>query len=280
MAKQDLRVKKELPDTSVIPQGEEMGKYVFYAAIAVLIVIVVLGIVVTKISTSKDDTVQLTVLCGGSFRYPTEKLIRMFGEGSGVNIEVSFGGSEDHLPHVQAHQAGDIYITHSPYMKYTEDAQASTRWVPVGYVRPVLVTKKGNPLNLQKIEDLAQPGVKVALPDSKYSTCGEMVDKLLKKKGIWDDVEKNVDNAFFRSHAQTATALKVGNRDAGMMRNGVAHSWLDSLEIVPTPYEYEDVIEVGIIGLSYSKYPESVEKFLKFSEENGEKIFSEFGFTK
>ena len=87
-------------------------------------------------------------------------------------------------------------------------------------------------------------------------------------------------NAFFKTHAQTAIAIKVGNRDAGMMWNGVVYNWRDVLEIVPTPYEYEEVIEVGAIGLSYSKHPELVEEFLKFSEKHGERIFEEFGFTK
>ncbi|MFC1712582.1 substrate-binding domain-containing protein [Candidatus Poribacteria bacterium] len=245
-----------------------------------LIIAAILVIVAMRAYRPGESESQLTVLCGGSFRYPAEKLIQMFEEQTGMDIEISFGGSEDHLPHVQAHRAGDIYITHSPYMKYTEEAQAASRWVPVGYVRPVLVTKKGNPFNLQEVEDLARPDLKVALPDSNYSTCGEMVEELFRKKGIWDDVQKNVENAFFRSHAQTATAIKVGNRDAGMMWNGVAHTWLDALEIIPTPYEYDEVIEVGIVGLSYSKHPKLVEEFLKFSEQNGEGIFGEFGFIK
>jgi hypothetical protein len=64
------------------------------------------------------------------------------------------------------------------------------------------------------------------------------------------------------------------------MWNGVAHAWLDDLEIVPAPYEYDEVIEVGLIGLSYSEQPEIVEEFLKFSEEKGRDIFTEFGYTK
>ena len=251
-----------------------------YLCVAVtLIIAVILVIVAVRACRPGESGTQLTVLCGGSFRYPAEKLIQMFEEETGTDVEISFGGSEDHLPHVKARRAGDIYITHSPYMKYTEEAQASARWVQVGYVRPVLVVKKGNPLNLQEVEDLARSSLRVALPDPQYSTCGEMVEELLKRKGIWDDVKKNVDNAFFRSHAQTATAIKVGNRDAGIMWNGIAHTWLDALEIVPTPYDYDQVIEVGIIGLSYSEYPELVEQFLKFSERKGEEVFGEFGFT-
>lgn len=255
-----------------------MKRYLYIAGI--LIVAVVLVVVAAKVYRPGKSGPQLVVLCGSSFRYPAEKLIDIFEKEAGIDMEISFGGSEDHLPHVKAHRAGDIYITHSPYMKYTEDAQACSRWVPVGYVRPVLVTKKGNQFNLQKVEDLAQSGLKVALPDSNYSTCGEMVEKLFRKKNIWDDVSKNTENAFFRSHSQTATAIKVGNRDAGMMWNGVAHTWLDDLEIIPTPYEYDEVIQVGIAGLSYSKYPKLVEEFLKFSEKKGEEIFREFGYTK
>ncbi len=248
--------------------------------VGVLIVAVILVVIATRVYRPDESETQLTVLCGSSFRYPAEKLIEMFEKETDIDLEVSFGGSEDHLPHVQEHAAGDIYITHSPYMEYTEEAQAATRWIRVGYVRPVLVTKKGNPLGLEKVEDLTKPSLKVALPDSNYSTCGEMVEELFKKKGIWNDVKKNTENAFFRSHGQTATAIKVGNRDAGMMWNGVAHTWLDALEIIPTPYEYGQVIEVGIIGLSYSKHPKLVEEFLKFVEQNGEDVFGEFGFTK
>ena len=93
-------------------------------------------------------------------------------------------------------------------------------------------------------------------------------------------MSENSENAFFSSHSQTATAIKAGNRDAGMMWNGTAHAWLDSLEIIPTPYEYDEVIEVGIVGLSYSKHPKLVDEFLKFSEKNGKEIFEGFGYVK
>jgi len=245
-----------------------------------LIIVAILVIVVIRIYSTGKTGAQLTLLCGGSFKYPVEELVKAFKKETEIDVEISFGQCEDHLPHIKAHDVGDIYVAHTPYMKYTEDAQACSRWVPVGYVRPVLVAKKGNPLNLKGIEDLTRPGLKVALPNPEFATCGEMVEKLFKKKGIGDEVKKNVGNAFFKTHAQTAIAIKVGGRDAGMMWNGIVYNWRDVLEIIPTPYEYERVIEVGVIGLSYSKHPKLVEKFLKFSEKNGKAIFKEFGFTK
>ena len=223
---------------------------------------------------------EIEVLCGGSFRPPMEKLAGLFEQETGVRATLVFGQSEDLLPHVKMHSQGDVYVTHDPYADYTEEAGALLRYVVVGHVAPVLVVAKGNPKKIARIEDLAQPGLRVALPNPEFSTCGEMVFALLEKKGIRDAVMANVGNALFRSHAQTGSAIKLGHRDAGVMWNGVAHNWLDALEIVPTPYEYDEEVRVTVIGLSYSKRQAEVERFLKASEERGETIFAEFGYVK
>ena len=251
-----------------------------YVAVSLIVAAILVSGLHLFPSESQKSPDQLTVLCGGSFRDPAEELAIAFEDETGVRVEIAFGGCEDHLPHVRAHDVGDIYIAHTPYMEYTEDAGASLRWVRVGYISPVLVVKKGNQHGMEKIEDLATPGLKVALPNPEYSTCGKMLKDLLEKNGIWEDVEKNAGNAFFRTHAQVATAIDVGGRDTGVIWNGVAHNWLGKFEIVPTPYEYDQVIEVGVIGLCYSEHPELVEEFLKFTEKNGAAIFKEFGYTK
>ncbi len=224
---------------------------------------------------------ELLILCGTSFRPPTEKLVEMFEkEHPEIDVLLSFGGSEDHLPHVQAKAQGDLYVTHDPYMQYTEEAGAMLRWVQVGYLCPVLVVQKGNPKNIQSIDDLTKEGIQVALPNPDYSTCGEMVFALLEKKGIKDAVLKNVGNAMFRSHADIGKQLKLGHADAGIMWNGVANEYLDAIDIVPTPYEYDEQIRVGVIGLSYTKHPDEVEAFLKFAEEHGQEVFKESGYLK
>ena len=223
---------------------------------------------------------EIEVLAGGSFRPPMEKLAALFEQETGVRATLVFGQSEDLLPHVKMHSQGDVYATHDPYAQYTEEAGALLRCVVVGHVAPVLVVAKGNPKDVGSIEDLTRPGLRVALPNPEFSTCGEMVFGLLEKKGIKDAVMENVGNALFRSHAQTGSAIKLGHRDAGVMWNGVAHNWLDAIEIVPTPYEYDEEVRVTVIGLSYSKKHAEVERFLKISEERGEAIFAEFGYVK
>lgn len=223
---------------------------------------------------------EIEVLCGGSFRPPLEKLGKMFEEQTGCRATLVFGQSEDHLPKIKQRSIGDVFVSHDPYVEYTEKAGAMLRYVPVGYVAPVLVVVKGNPKKLTRLEDLTRPGLRVVLPDPHFSTCGEMVFKLLEKKKIKDAVLQNVGNAMVRSHATVATLIKLGHRDAGIMWNGVAHNWLDAIQIIPGPYEYQSEVRVAVMGLSYSKKKPRVEQFLDFSQAHGKKVFAEFGYTK
>ncbi len=224
------------------------------------------------------DSQELLVLAGGSFRTPTEQLVEQFQKDTGIAVSVSFGQSEDHLPHVKQHAHGDVFITHDPYATYTAEAAAELQTIAVGYLRPVLVVAKGNPLAITAVKDLQREGVRVALPNAEFSTCGAMVETLLKHKGWHETVVKNVGNAFFRSHGEIARAINMGHRDAGIMWNGVANNWLNDIEIVPTVNEYE-TIRVTVTGLSYSPKTELIQQFLAYAQEHGGTVFSASGYT-
>ncbi|HIE51019.1 MAG TPA: ABC transporter substrate-binding protein, partial [Armatimonadetes bacterium] len=150
----------------------------------------------------KEETQKLTILCGGSFRPPMEELVQKFEAQTGLEVELSFGQSEDLLPQVKVGRIGDLFVTHDPYLDYTRDAGALLEGVRVGYVAPVLVVRKGNPAGVKSLEDLARPGVKVAVPNPEFSTCGEMLFRLLEKKGLKEAVLQNAGGAVFRSHSE------------------------------------------------------------------------------
>jgi len=223
---------------------------------------------------------ELVVLCGSSFPQPTELLCSEFTAKTGIQIAITVAGSEDFLPLVKAGRKGDILVTHDPYLDYVADANALADHVQVGFVAPVLAVQKGNPKGVASIEDLARPGLKVALTDPKYSTCGEMVFALLEKKGIKDAVMKNVENRLTKGHSTLGNHLKLQAVDAVIIWNGVAHTFSDSLEMIRTPYEYDEEIRVHIIGLSYSKQPDLLEKFIEFARKRGPEIFTEYGYVK
>ena len=229
---------------------------------------------------AQNKPAELVVLCGSSFPQPMEKLCAEFTAQTGIKVATTIAGSEDFLPLVKAGQKGDVLVTHDPYLKYVADANALADHVEVGSLAPVLVVQKGNPKGIKSIEDLAQPGLKVALTDPQYSTCGEMVFALLEKKGIKDAVMKNVENRLTKGHINIGTFLKTQVIDAGIMWNGVAHTFKDNLDVVKTPYEYDVETRVHIMSLSYSKQPDSLKQFMEFARKRGPAVFAEFGYVK
>ncbi len=235
---------------------------------------------IRDVSDTQAPAGEITILCGTSFGPPMEKLVKMYEEATGNKTLLAYGGSEDHLPKVKLKAVGDVFVSHTPYMQYTRDADAMLREEIVGHMVPVLVVQKGNPKKLEKIEDLAQPGLRVVLSNPEFSTCGKMVAEMLEKKGIKEAVMKNVGNDLVKHHATIGNQLKLDARDAGMMWNGVVHNYLDAIEIVPTPHEPFRDTQVGIMGLSYTDKKEAVEQFLDFVNEHGKEVFTEFGYVK
>jgi molybdate transport system substrate-binding protein len=243
----------------------------------------IFGLVVHSGCAKKESDKQhkeLVVLCGSSFAQPMEQLCSEFTAETGIEIATTVAGSEDFLPLIRVGRKGDVLVTHDPYLDYVADANALADHAAVGFVAPVLAVQKGNPKGLTRIEDLAQPGLKVALTDPQYSTCGQMLFALLDKKGIKDAVMKNVENRLTKGHSTLGTFLKTQAVDAVIIWNGVAYTFRDSAEIVPTPYEYDNEIRVHIIGLSYSKQPKLVEQFIEFARSRGPEIFAQHGYTK
>ncbi len=251
--------------------------------VSLLFLIAVYGLVFVFGCGRKDTEgkqKELVVLCGSSFVKPTERLCAEFTAKTGIAVITTLGGSEDFLPLVKAGQKGDILITHDPYLDYVAKAKALAAHAPVGFVAPVLAVQKGNPKAIASIKDLGRPGLKVALSNPEYSTCGQMVFALLEKKGIEKAVMKNVGNRLTKGHPTLGTFVKTKTVDVVIMWNGVAKTFENSLDIVPTPYEYDTEIRVHVIGLNYSQYPEEVKTFVEFARTRGKEIFSEYGYVK
>lgn len=252
-------------------------QYISVAVITVLSAFIIVGCGKDK---PKVEDKELVVLCGNSFVKPMEQLCDEFTTKTGVKIITTSAGSEHLLPLIKVGQKGDIFITHDPYLDYVSEAGMLADHIQVGFVAPVLAVQRGNPKGVLAIEDLTRSGLKVALTDPEYSTCGEMVFQLLEKKGIKDAVMENVGNRLMRGHSDVGNLLKTKTVDAVIMWKGVAYTFGDSLEIVPTLYEYDEEIQVHIMGLNYSKKPDLLKEFFEFARGRGEAVFAEHGYVK
>jgi molybdate transport system substrate-binding protein len=88
------------------------------------------------------------------------------------------------------------------------------RFEPLCFTSYVIVTPKGNPKNIATIEDMAKPGVRVAMAPKASPPGGDAVMGILKKAGLTDQIMANT------SHPGTCvqTSVKaVADRDMDAM---------------------------------------------------------------
>lgn len=137
----------------------------------------------------------LKIFSGAGLMKPMEELRQNFEKKHNVTIDVHYGSSGEIFGMLGVGQTCDVFIPGAE--KYTKDA-IKNGWIDKSSMKtivkhvPVIVVPSGNPANIKSLDDLARPGVKVALGDPKAAAIGKVAKKMLTKAGLWDAVKPNV----------------------------------------------------------------------------------------
>lgn len=220
----------------------------------------------------------LQVMCGSSMAKPMEALAKRFEEETKTKVSLTLGGCEALLPQLELGVPVDIFIGHSPFDALLLDkGLRQQEIVPLGAISPTVVVPKGNPKGLASLADLGKEGVRVGLPDARYSTCGEMFEKEAQKQGLLDAIRgRTVFTA--RTHQELATAILTGSVDVVVVWNFIAASHPGELEAISTG----GVFPAQSVFATLVKKPLSpalAEQFLAFmGRESSRKVFVEMGY--
>jgi molybdate transport system substrate-binding protein len=193
---------------------------------------------------------------------PVQELGKRFAEARQIQIEYDLGGSETLLPKILAGAQADVFVCHDPF---EEKLKAAGRWtdtVVVGFLEPVVAVRPGNPKQIQSLNDLARPGLKIGIGDPRYSTCGELFVNALRERGLYEGVMTNVVLQA-RSHAEVANGLVVGPLDAVVVWNFVIQLYSGKLQPVPVGAKYP-ATHVTLLGLTSSPNPALRDTFLEW----------------
>lgn len=138
---------------------------------------------------------ELRIFSGAGLMKPMEELRQNFEKEHGVTITVHYGSSGEIFGMLAMGQNCDVFIPGAE--KYTMDA-VKNGWVYEPSIikmvkhEPVILVPAGNPGNITSLDDLAKPGIKVALGDPKAPAIGKISKKMLTKAGLWEKVKPNV----------------------------------------------------------------------------------------
>ena len=230
----------------------------------VAIVIIVAGVYASGIFTSSansatgSDANTVTVLAGAGFTKVMNDMKTEFEKKHpGVTVNVKAAGSAEIFGMLETQKTGDIFIP-ADY-KYMDDAMKK------GYVKndtvqnitkniPVIAVQKGNPKNITSLEDLANPGVRVALGDPKGPAIGKTSQNILNKTNLTAKVKPNVVT-YTTTVNQLLTYLVTDQADAVIIWQdmGTWNEGKGKIEIITIPKSQNKISTVPIATTVYAK---------------------------
>jgi len=150
---------------------------------------------------------------------------------------------------------------------------------PVFYFTPVIMVPKGNPKNVRTVQDMARPGVRVALGHPEALAVGPLTKRILKRAGVWEKIRPNVVMEA-GCIPELTNAVVVKGADAGIMWDASALQVKQWVDIVPIPAELNEVAEVLLATLKFSEDPEEARRFLDFvASDDAKAIFERMEFS-
>ncbi|MED5447305.1 MAG: molybdate ABC transporter substrate-binding protein [Planctomycetota bacterium] len=201
---------------------------------------------------------ELTFFCGSVNRRAVEQAIKKFQVREGVQINTVYNGcgiltaqmktiSEKKLTGFP-----DTYMACDKYYMEVVDGLFQDA-VEISDTEVVIAVPKGNPKGIQKLADLTQPGLRVAVGQPDQCTIGILTRQVLEAEKIHDEVMKNVVTRTATS-ALLIAPVTTGAADASLAYLTDTKSESEKVDVVRIPSEAAKAIQpLGIAKASRNK---------------------------
>lgn len=192
----------------------------------------------------------------------------------GTEITFSFAGSQELVAQVSQGSPADVLVTADTRSMDEVKADTGTPAV-IARNRLVIATGEGNPLGIDDLEDLADPGLKVVLaapevPAGKYS------------RQILDARKITVEPVSQEPNVRAVLSkVELGEADAGLVYKTDAEGADDKVDAVEIPDGQNAIAQYPAATLKDSENTAAAAAFVAWlSSPEGQKILQDAGFQK
>lgn len=181
---------------------------------------------------------RLEVFAGSASQPALELAVRDFESKSGARVDLHLGGSGAMLSRMELSGAGDIYLPgSSDYMEIAVERglihRPSQR--TIAHLLPAILVQAGNPEGIQRLADLARPGLRIGIARPDTVCVGLYAVEVLESTGLADSMRSNVAT-HAESCAKTAQLVAMGQVEA-VLGWRVFESWnpeaIEAIELAP-----------------------------------------------
>lgn len=148
---------------------------------------------------------------------------------------------------------------------------------PIAYHTPVIVTPKGNPARVTKLEDLAKEGTELIVPELEATALGKTANKVFEKAGLAKEIKSRIITSVDTGPKVTATLL-LGKGNAAITEYSSWYNQQDKLDLIEIDPSQNIVDEIPCAVTKYATNKEEADKFAHFVAEKGPEVFEKYGF--
>jgi molybdate transport system substrate-binding protein len=220
---------------------------------------------------SSDTT--LTVLAASSLTDAFPEIGDAFSnDNDGVDVQFSFAGSQELVAQADSGLPADVLALAGGSSLEALDIPASDT-VDFAKNRLTIIVPQGNPKNVDSIDDLADPDVKVALAGPDVPA-GAYALEAFKNAGITvDPISEETEGKA------VVTRVAVGGADAGVVYVTDAKASDADIEEVPIPAAVNVIATYPAVSLTDSDNSNLAAQFVQFLvSEQAQHILNDYGF--
>lgn len=230
-----------------------------------------------------DNEEYILVFAATSLRDPLTQISERYESESGVNVNLSFGGSQSLAQQIASGAPADVFMSAGigPVHFLEQRGLASipdSRSLRLLSNELVVVTRDESG-GIDSLKSLTSDAIeRIALADPALAPAGAYAEEALRSAGVWDRLQ---DKILLGKDVRAAmTYVEVGNADAGIVYRTDALS-SDSLEVAHSvDPELHSTVIYPAVAVNGSSNKGDASGYIEYlSSEESISVFQRFGFS-
>lgn len=236
-----------------------------------------------RVSPGGSERASLVVSAAADLRFAFEEVGKAFQEETGIRVTFNFG-STGHLAQ-QIEQGAPVDVFAAANVAFIEDLVGKGHIIPdtqALYARGFIVlwTRADNSLRFERIQDVAQPGVRrIAIANPDHAPYGIAAREALQSAGIWEEVQPRL--VLGENVSQTLQYAQTGNADVAIVALSLAVApSVTGGRYVRIPQELHKPIDQALGVVASTRHEREARAFVEFvNGPIGRPIMERYGFV-
>jgi len=230
------------------------------------------------------DKPALTICSGAGLIKPIEELRAAFERQRGVSVVASYAGVGELMARMGLEQRCDVFVPGA--REYVEEAE-SRGWIRSGTTRdlvlhvPAIAVPRDNPARIEELDDLAGPGVEVAIGDPSACAIGRAATAIFERNGMGHAMQGNT-KVMTPTVNQLLIYVALGEVDAAIVWQDVV-AWAaqqERITLIEIPREQNEITTISTGVAAHSENAELARELNDFmGSPEGRRIWERWGFT-